>query len=71
MLSAFVSRELVFGRTLPDDELVRINSESRIGKTYTDTQAATKVLKTIKKALFFLTALPFVKYLFIGANNEG
>ena len=71
MLSAFVSRELVFGRTLPDDELDRINSERRIGKTYTDTQAATKVLKTIKKALFFLTALPFVKYLFIGANNEG
>ncbi|KAI2511392.1 hypothetical protein MHU86_3003 [Fragilaria crotonensis] len=69
MLSAFVSREIGFGRTLTDDELVRINSERRIGKTYTDTQAATEILKTLNKPL--LTESPFVKYLFIGANNEG
>ena len=69
MLSAFVSRELGFGRTLTDDELVRINLERRIGKTYTDTQAATEILKTINKPV--LTESPFVKYLFIGANNEG
>jgi hypothetical protein len=69
MLSAFVSRELGFGRTLTDDELVRINLERRIGKTYTDTQAATEILKTINKPV--LKESPFVKYLFIGANNEG
>ena len=69
MLSAFVSRELGFGRTLTDNELVRINSKRQIGKTYTNTQAATKILKTINKPL--LTESPFVKYLFVGANNEG
>ena len=67
--SAFISRELGCGRTLTDNELVRINLERRIGKTYTDTQAATEILKTINKPL--LTESPLVKYLFIGANNEG
>jgi hypothetical protein len=69
MLSAFVSRELGFGRRLTADELTTINNERRIGKTYKDTQAAEEILKTHHKPL--LTESPFVKYLYIGANNEG
>ena len=70
MLSAFlVSREIGFGQTLTNAELARVNAERRIGKMYTDTQAATKILKTLHKPL--LTESPFVKYLYIGANNEG
>lgn len=34
-----------------------------------DIQAATEILKTHQKPL--LTESPFVKYLYIGANNEG
>jgi hypothetical protein len=49
--------------------LVRVGSERRIGKTFTDTQAATEILKTLNKPLS--TESPLVKYLFIGANNEG
>ena len=48
--------------------LVRVGSERRIGKTFTDTQAATEILKTLNKPLS--TESPLVKYLFIGANNE-
>jgi hypothetical protein len=66
--SAFISRELGCGRTLTDNELVRINSERQIGKTCTDTQAVADILKTLNKPL--LTELPFVK-LFIAANNKG
>jgi len=69
MLSAFVSRELGFGRTLTADELMRINNERRAGKTYTDVQAANEIYKTDQKPL--LTESPFVKYLYIGANNDG
>ena len=70
MLSAFVSREFGFGRELTEAELVRINCERRgIDKTYTDTVAAMEILKTNKKPL--LVDSPFVKYLYIGANNEG
>ena len=69
MLSAFVSREFGFGRDLSEDELAKINHEQRIGKTYIDTQAAMEVLKTTEKPL--LTESPFVRYLYIGANNEG
>jgi hypothetical protein len=69
MLSAFVSRELGFGKTLTADELTKINNERQIGKTYTDLQAANEILKTHHKPL--LTESPFIKYLFIGANNEG
>jgi hypothetical protein len=71
MLSAFVSRELGVGGVLTTDELTRENNERRIGKrkSYIDLQAANKILKTHQKPL--LTKLPFVKYLFIGANNEG
>ncbi|KAI2505686.1 hypothetical protein MHU86_8745 [Fragilaria crotonensis] len=68
MLSAFVSREFGFGRPLTDEELVRINA-TRIGKQYLDVQAANEVLKTSDKPQ--LSHSPFVKYLFIGANNEG
>jgi hypothetical protein len=70
MLSAFVSREFGFGRKLTEAELVRINCERRgVDKTYTDTVAAMEILKTTKKPL--LVDSPFVKYLYIGANNEG
>ena len=69
MLSAFVSRELGFGRKMTGDELTKINNERRIGKTYKDIQAATEILKTHQKPL--LTESPFVKYLYIGSNNEG
>jgi hypothetical protein len=70
MLSAFVSREFGFGRLLTEDELVRINSQQQTnGATYTDTHAAMEVLGRINKLPF--TESPFVKYLFIGANNEG
>jgi hypothetical protein len=50
---------------------VKINYERRrgINKTYTDTQAAMEILKTTEKPE--LKELPFVRYLFIGANNEG
>ena len=70
MLSAFVSREFGYGRQLTEAELVRINCERRgINKTYIDTQAAMEILKTTQKPE--LTESPFVKYLYIGANNEG
>ncbi len=69
MLSAFVSRKLGFGRRLTADELTRINNERQIGKTCTDIQATEEILKTHHKPL--LTESPFVKYLYIGANNEG
>ena len=70
MLSAFVSREFGFGWLLTGDKLARINSQRRTnGATYTDTHAAMEVLGTINKLPF--TESPFVKYLFIGANNEG
>ena len=69
MLSAFISREFGFGRQLSDDELAKINEEQRIGKTYIDTQAALEVLKTTQKPM--LTESPFVRYLYIGANNKG
>jgi hypothetical protein len=69
MLSAFVSRELGFGRKMTGDESTKINNERRIGKTYKDIQAATEILKTHQKPL--LTESPFVKYLFIGLINEG
>jgi hypothetical protein len=38
-------------------------------KTYIDTQAAMEILKSTQKPI--LTDSPFVKYLYIGANNEG
>ena len=70
MLSAFVSREFGFGRDLSADELVKINAARRGGdRTYIDTQAALEILKSTKKPV--LTESPFVKYLYIGANNEG
>jgi hypothetical protein len=71
MLSAFVSHEFGFGRQLTDIELAKINNETRQtnGATYTDTQAAMEILGTINKAPF--TESPFVKYLYIGVNNEG
>jgi hypothetical protein len=70
MLSAFVSREFGFGRELSEDELVRVNTARRgIDKTYIDSQAAMEILKATHKLI--LTESPFVKYLYIGANNEG
>jgi len=70
MLSAFVSREFGFGRLLTNDELAKINSERRASTaTYTDTHAAMEILGTINKPV--LTESPFVRYLFIGVNNEG
>jgi hypothetical protein len=70
MLSAFVSREFGFGRLLTVNELAMINEKQRAnGATYTDTHAAIEIQGTIFKKP--LTESPFVKYLFIGANNEG
>ena len=71
MLSAFVSRELEFGRTLTDDELLKINTARQgTNRTYCDSQApAMEILGTTNKAN--LTESPIVKYLYIGANNEG
>ena len=70
MLSAFVSREFGFGREMTSAELEKVNDERRgIHKTYHDTQAATEILKSTQKPL--LTESPLVKYLYIGANNEG
>ena len=70
MLSAFVSREFGFGRDLSEDELVQINTARRgIGKTYINTQAAMEILKSTDKPI--LTESPLIKYLYIGANNEG
>jgi hypothetical protein len=70
MLSAFVSREFGFDRLLTNDELAKINAARRASTaTYTDTQAAMEILGTINKPV--LTESPFVKYLFIGVNNEG
>ena len=70
MLSAFVSREIGFGREMTDDELLKVNTARRgAGKTYHDTQAAIEILGTADKAI--LTESPFVKYLYIGASNEG
>ena len=71
MLSAFVSRDFGFGRQLTDMELESINNARRTknGGTYTDQHAAMEILGTIVKA--DLTESPFVKYLFIGVNNEG
>ncbi|KAI2502628.1 hypothetical protein MHU86_11822 [Fragilaria crotonensis] len=70
MLSAFVSREFGFGREMTTAELEKGNKERRgIHKTYLDTHAAMEILKSVHKPL--LTESPFVKYLYIGANNEG
>ena len=70
MLSAFVLREFGLGRLLTEDELARINSQQQTnGATYIDTHAAIEVLGTINKSPF--AESPFVKYLFISANNEG
>ncbi|KAI2492111.1 hypothetical protein MHU86_22447 [Fragilaria crotonensis] len=70
MLSAFVSRDFGFGRQMSDIELERVNNERRAtGSTYKDTQAAMEINGTVYKAA--LTESPFVKYLYIGVNNEG
>jgi hypothetical protein len=71
MLSAFISREFGFGRKLTEAELVKIKSGRRCrkNKTYRGTQAAIEILKTTEKSE--LKESPFVKYLFIRANNEG
>ena len=70
MLSAFVSREFGFGRELSKEELDKVNHERRgANKTYIDKQAAIEILKSTQKPL--LTESPLVKYLYIGANNEG
>jgi hypothetical protein len=69
-LSAFVSREVGFGRTLTEADLVNINGKSRgVDKTYTDTVVAMELLKTTKKPL--LEDLPLVKYLYMGAHSKG
>ncbi|KAI2513104.1 hypothetical protein MHU86_1396 [Fragilaria crotonensis] len=70
MLSAFVSREFGFGRELTEAELVKINADRRgVGRTYIDTQAALEIYGTTTKQVF--TESPLVRYLYIGANNEG
>jgi hypothetical protein len=70
MLSAFVSQEFGFGRLLTVNELAMINEKQRAnGATYADTHVAIDIQGTIFKKP--LTESPFVKYLFIGANNEG
>jgi hypothetical protein len=68
MLSAFVSQEFGFGRPLTCEELMVINT-TRFRKQYLDTQTAVEVTMTFYKPS--LTHSPFVKYLFIGANEKG
>jgi hypothetical protein len=68
MLSAFVSRDLGFGRPLSETELATINA-ARQGKKYLDEKAALEINKTLDKPP--LTDTPFVKYLHIGVHNEG
>ncbi len=73
MLSAFVLREFGFGRQMTDDELQTVNTARQTAAlgsgTYTDTTAAIEILGTTRKPN--LLESPFVKYLFIGINNEG
>ena len=70
MLSAFVAREFGFGREMTAAELEKVNKERQgANKTYINTTAALEILKVTEKPL--LTESPFVKYLYIGANNEG
>jgi hypothetical protein len=71
MLSAFVSREFGFGRVLTKEELDQVNAARRaVGRnTYVDKHAAKEVLGTINKS--DLKESPLVKYLYIGASNEG
>ena len=71
MLSAFVSREFGFGRVLTKEELDQVNAARQaVGRnTYIDEQAAKEVLGTINKS--DLKESPLVKYLYIGASNEG
>ena len=70
MLLSFVSIEFWFGRLLTNDELAEINLERRASTaTYTDKHAAMEILGTINKPV--LMESPFVKYLFMGINNEG
>jgi hypothetical protein len=71
MLSAFVSRESGFGRELTITQLEKVNDKRQgIHKTYLDTHATMEILKSVHKPL--LTKSPLVvKYLYIGANNEG
>jgi hypothetical protein len=38
-------------------------------KIYIDIEATMEILKTTQKPVF--TELPFMKYLYIGANNKG
>jgi hypothetical protein len=69
MLSAFVSQEFGFGWLLTVNELAMINEKQHAnGATYTDTHVAIEIQGIIFKKP--LTESPFVKYLFIGANNE-
>ncbi|KAI2503418.1 hypothetical protein MHU86_11047 [Fragilaria crotonensis] len=73
MLSAFVSREFGFGRQMTEDELQRVNMARQTaalgGGNYLDTTAAMEILGTTRKPI--LLESPFVKYLFIGINNQG
>jgi hypothetical protein len=71
MLSAFLSREFGFGRDLSAAEVVSVNTEHwGIDKILIDIQAAAmEILKSTLKPI--LTESPFVKYLYIAANNEG
>jgi hypothetical protein len=68
MLSAFVSRELGFGRPLSEKELAAINL-AREGQKYHDEKAALEINKKLEKPA--LTETPFVDYLHIGMHNEG
>jgi len=70
MLSGFVGRDTGFGRPLTREELLRINAK-RQGADYIDTEAALLVHKTIRKDPFKENESPFVRYLQIGAGNEG
>ncbi|KAI2489198.1 hypothetical protein MHU86_25404 [Fragilaria crotonensis] len=71
MLSAFVSRVFGFGRVMTKEELDQVNATRRaVGRnTYIDEQAAKEVFGTINKS--DLKESPLVKYLYIGAGNEG
>ena len=68
MLSAFTSRELGFGFTVPPNILDEVNKK-RENEKYSDEDAATILFGTAKKTK--LTTSPFVRELEYGANKEG
>ncbi|KAI2509601.1 hypothetical protein MHU86_4862 [Fragilaria crotonensis] len=72
MLSAFVSREFGFGRQMTEDELQRVNMARQTAARRWKLPRYNSCdgnLGNNEEADF--VGIPFVKYLFIGINNQG